>query len=125
MRRFVVLVLAILLTAPVARAQEETLSVEIGRFVEFVDEGSVLASVTVTCAPGAEVLEAFAYVVQRDQNSNFGFFSAICDGTPHTVLVPIEAAEGQVFRRGRARLSAFVLLVSGNSVSPSEKIVIR
>ncbi len=125
MRRFLVLLLAVLLTAPAARAQGETLSVDIGRFVEFVDEDSVLASVTVTCAPGAKVLEAFAYVVQRDQNSNFGFFSPICDGSPHTSLVPIEAAEGEVFRRGRARVSAFVLLVSGDSVSPSEKVVIR
>ncbi len=125
MRRVLVLLLAVLLTAPVARAQEETLSVSVGRFVEFVDENSVLASVTVTCSPGAEVLEAFAYVVQRDHNSNFGFFNPICDGSPHTFLVPIEAAEGQVFRRGRARVSAFVLLVSGDSVSPSERVVIR
>ncbi len=125
MRWFLVLLLAVLLAAPEARAQEGTLSVSIGRFVEFVDEDSVLASVTVTCAPGAEVLEAFAYVVRRDESSDFGFFNPICDGSPHTFLVPIEAAEGHVFRRGRARVSAYVLLVSGVSVSPSEKVVIR
>ncbi len=125
MRRFVVLVLAVLLTAPMARAEEETVSVSIGRFVEFVDEETVQASVTVTCTSGSEVLEAFAYVVQRDHNSRFGFFNPICDGSPHTFLVTIQAAEGQRFRRGRARVSAFVLLVSGVSASPSRQVVIR
>ena len=33
-------------------------SVSIGRFVEFVDEDTVQASVTVTCTSGSEVLEA-------------------------------------------------------------------
>jgi hypothetical protein len=125
MRCFLVLLLAVLLAAPPARAQEETVSVTIGRFVEFVDEERVLASVTVTCTSGGEVLEAFAYVVQRDHNSNFGFFNPICDASPHTFLVTIQAAEGQTFRRGRAQVSAFVLLVSGVSASPSEKVVIR
>lgn len=97
----------------------------IGRFVEFVDEETVQASLTVTCSPGEEVLEAFAYVVQRDHTSNFGFFNPICDGSSHTLAITITAAEGQGFRRGRARLSAFVLLTSGESASPSEQVVVR
>jgi hypothetical protein len=125
MRWFLLVLLAVLLMAPAARAQEETVSVSIGRFVEFVDEDTVQASVTVTCTSGGVVLEAFAYVVQRDHNSDFGFFNPICDGTPHTFLVTIHAAEGQAFRRGRARVSPFVLLVSGASASPSRQVVIR
>lgn len=125
MRWFFVLLVAVLLAAPLARAQEETVSVSIGRFVEFVDEDTVQASVTVTCTSGSEVLEAFAYVVQRDHNSQFGFFNPICDGSPHTFLVAIQAAEGQTFRRGQARVSAYVLLVSGVSASPSRQVVIR
>jgi hypothetical protein len=117
--------LAVLLLAPAARAQEETVSVNIGRFVEFVDEGTVQAPVTVTCTSGAEVLEAFVYVVQKDHNSDFGFFNPICDGSPHTFLVTIRAAEGEAFKRGRARVSAFVLLASDASASPSRKVVIR
>ncbi len=125
MRWFFALLLAALLGAPLAQAQEETVSVSIARFVEFVDEDTVRASVTVTCAPGSEVLEAFAYVVQRDHNSEFGFFNPICDGSAHAFPVTIQAAEGQAFRRGKARVSAYVLFVSGVSTSPSRKIVIR
>ena len=125
MRWFLLVLVAVLLLAPAARAQEETVSVGIGRFVEFVDEDTVEASVTVTCTSGAQVLEAFAYVVQKDHNSDFGFFNPICDGSPHTFLVTIHAAEGGAFRRGRARVSAFVLLASGASATPSRQVVIR
>ena len=125
MKRFLLMLLALLLAAPAARAQEETVSVDIGRFVEFVDGDTVQASVTVTCTSGGIVLEAFAYVVQRDHNSDFGFFGPVCDGTPHTFTVTIQASEGEAFKRGRARVSAFVLLESGATTSPSRNVVIR
>jgi hypothetical protein len=125
MRWLVVALFAVLLAAPAARAQEETVSAGIGRFVEFVDANTVGVPLTVTCTSGGQVLEAFAYVVQRDHNSDFGFFGPICDGSPHTFVVTVQAAEGETFRRGRARVSAFILLVSGASTSPSQKVVIR
>jgi hypothetical protein len=124
MRWFLVLLLAALLIAPAAQAQE-SVSANSARFVDFVDEDTVQAYVTVTCTAGAEILEAFAYVVRGDHASDFGFFNPICDGSAHTFIVTIQAAEGETFRRGRARLSAFVLLVSGASDSASRKVVIR
>jgi hypothetical protein len=125
MRWLVLALFAVLLAAPAARAQEETVSAGIDRFVEFVDANSVRVPLTVTCTSGGQVLEAFAYVVQRDHNSDFGFFGPICDGSPHTFVVTVQAAEGDTFRRGRARVSAYILLVSGASTSPSRKVVIR
>jgi hypothetical protein len=125
MRWLPVLLLIGLLAAPAAQAQDETVRVTIERFVEFVDEDTVQASLTVTCSPGGVVLEAFAYVVQRAHNSDFGFFAPICDGTPHTFEVTIQAAEGERFRRGRARVSALVLLESGATTSPSQRVIIR
>jgi hypothetical protein len=119
------LLLAALLAVPAAQAQEETVTLSIGRFVELVDEETVEASLTVTCSPGDEVLEAFVYVVQRAHNSEFGFFGPICDGTQHTFAVTIHAGEDERFRPGRARVSAFVLLESGATTSPSQKVVIK
>jgi hypothetical protein len=125
MRWLAAVLLAGLIAAPPARAQEETVSVSIDRFVEFVDAGTVEASLTVTCSSGGVVLEAFAFVVQRDHNSEFAFFNPICDGNPHTFTVTVQPAEGESFRRGRARISALVLLESGATASPSQKVVIR
>jgi hypothetical protein len=126
MRWFLVALVAAALAAPSAQAQD-SVDVSIVRFVEFVDEDTVRATASVTCT--GTVLEAFAYVVQRVRNgfhnSEFGFFNPICDGAPHTVTVTIEAAEGERFRRGRARVSAFVLLDSDTSSSPSRLVVIR
>jgi hypothetical protein len=129
LRWFLVVLLAVLLAAPAARAQEETVSVSIGRFVELVDEDTVRVTATVTCTSGAEVLEAFLYVVQRSGggfiNSDFSFFNPVCDGSPHTFVVTVQAAEGETFRRGRASVSSFVLLTSGASTSPSDAVIIR
>ena len=122
MRLILVLLVAALLVPTAAQAQD-TVNVSIGRFVEFVDEDTAIATVTVTCT--GTVLEAFAYVVQGDHNSDFGFFGPICDGSPHTFQITIHASEGETFRRGRARVSAFVLLESGASVSPGRLVVIR
>jgi hypothetical protein len=122
MRWFLAVLVVAVLAAPTAQAQD-SVDVSIGRFVEFIDEDTVHVTLTVTCT--GTVLEAFAYVVQGDHNSDFGFFAPVCDGTAHTFTVTIEAAEGETFRRGRARVSAFVLLDSGTSSSPSRLVVIR
>jgi hypothetical protein len=122
MRLLLALLATAAIVAPAAQAQD-SVSVSIGRFVEFVDSDTVQAQVTVTCE--GTILESFAYVVQRDRNSDFGFFGPICDGVTRTYAVTIQAAEGETFRRGRARVSTLVLLESGPSDSPSRKVVIR
>ncbi|MDQ3857634.1 MAG: hypothetical protein M3327_04180 [Actinomycetota bacterium] len=116
------LLLVAAIAAPAAQAQD-TVDVSIGKFATFVDEDTVQAQITVTCV--GTVLEAFAYVVQRDHNSDFGFFNPICDGLTRSYTVTIEAAEEETFRRGRARVSAFVLLESGVSASPTRLVVFR
>ena len=125
MRWLAAVLLAGLIAVPAAQAQAETVSVTVDRFVEFVDADTVEVSLTVTCSSAGVVLEAFAYVVQRDHNSEFAFFNPTCDGNAHTFIVSVEAGEGERFRRGRARVSAFVLLESGATTSPSKKVVIR
>ncbi|MBD0290923.1 MAG: hypothetical protein ICV74_06675, partial [Thermoleophilia bacterium] len=102
---------------------QDTVDVSIGKFATFVDEDTVQAQIRVTCV--GTVLEAFAYVVQRDHSSDFGFFNPICDGLTRSYTVTIEAAEEETFRRGRARVSAFVLLESGVSASPTRLVVFR
>ncbi len=122
MKWLLALLLVAAIAAPAAQAQDSA-DVAIGKFVRFVDKDTVQAQITVTCV--GTVLEAFAYVVQRDHNSDFGFFNPICDGVTRTYTVSIQAAEGATFRRGRARVSAYVLLDSGVSSSPSRLVVIR
>jgi hypothetical protein len=122
MKWMLALVLVAAIAAPAAQAQD-SVDVSIGKFVRFVDADTVQAQLTVRCV--GTVLEAFAYVVQRDHNSDFGFFNPICDGVTRSYTVTIEAAEGETFRRGRARVSAFVLLDSDVSASPTRLVVIR
>ena len=125
MRWLAAVLLAGLIAVPAAQAQEETVSVTVDRFVEFVDADTVGVSLTVTCSSGGVVLEAFAYVVQRKHNSESAFFTPTCDGNAHTFTLTVQAAEGESFRRGRARVSPFILLESGATTSPSQKVVIR
>lgn len=119
------LLVAALAAAPLAQAQEETVSASVGRFGEFVDESTVQVPVTVTCTAGANILESFVYIVQRESTSRFAFFNPACDGTAHTYVVTVRTEEGMAFRRGPARVSGYVLLTSGASTSPTGKIIIR
>ena len=122
MRWLLALLLAAAIAAPAAQAQD-SVEASIGKFVTLVDEDTAQAQITVRCV--GTVLEAFAYIVHRDHNSKFGSFNPICDGVTRTYTVTIQAAEGETFRRGRARVSAFVLLESGVSASPTRPVVIR
>jgi hypothetical protein len=72
----------------------------------------------VTCPAGAEVLEAFLYVTQDGNQSQFGFFQPVCDGTPHNFTVRVQALDTP-FHRDKARVSGYLLLTSGESISPT------
>ena len=123
--RWVLIVMTLAVAFP-AQARDETVSASLDtRFAEFVDEITVWVSITVTCQTGASILESFLYKVQRASTSQFAFFNPTCDGTPHTHVVTVRPEEGITFRRGPAPTLGYVLLTSGEAVSPTRKIVVR
>jgi hypothetical protein len=125
LRILVVLIgLGTLLLAPRAAAQE-TLAVEIAPTARLLQGGKAVAvQVTVTCPTGAEVLEAFLYVNQDGNQGQFASFQPICDDTPHTFVVRASAV-GFRYHVGEAQVSAFVLLSSGASTSPSQTVTLH
>jgi hypothetical protein len=125
LRILVVLIgLGALLLGPRAVAQE-ALAVEIAPTARLLRGGKAVAvQVTVTCPTGAEVLEAFLYVNQDGNQGEFTFFQPICDGSPHTFVVRAQAV-GFRYHVGQAQVSAFVLLTSGASTSPTQSVTLH
>jgi hypothetical protein len=67
--------------------------------------------VTVACEPGWQVLEANVSAIQGATTSTLaGIGGVVCDGKPHVHTVRVNALDGQ-FSRGKASVSAFVLLL--------------
>ena len=124
-RTLVVLVgVPVMLLAPPATAQE-TLAIGVAKKATLVDGGrAVELQVTVTCPAGTEVLEAFVYVTQNGNQSSFAFFQPVCDGTPHTFTVQPQAADF-LFHRGKAQVSGYLLLTTGESTSPTGVVKLR
>jgi hypothetical protein len=125
LRILVVLIgLGALLLAPRAAAQE-ALAVEIAPAARLIQGGKAVAvQVTVTCPTGAEVLEAFLYVNQDGNQGQFASFQPICDDRPHTFTVRAQA-NGFRYHVGEATVSAFVLLTSGASISPTQTVTLH
>jgi hypothetical protein len=124
--RVVVLLVGVLvmLVAPRAGAQE-TLAIEVAKKARLLDGGQAVAlQVAVTCPQGGEVLEAFVYVTQDGNESQFAFLQPICDGTPHLFTVRVEALDF-LFHRGKARVSGYLLLTTGESTSPTGVVKLR
>ena len=116
-------VLGAVFAVPAATAA--TVTAEIGKKATLVDGGAaVIVEVSVACSPGSEVLEAFVYVVQDDNTSQFAGIPVVCDGTLHTYTVRVRALDF-VFRKGKARASAYILLESGEQTSPTRIIKIH
>ena len=123
----VALVMAVIVAAGAASAQElepEAVSVQVAPTAKAIAGGqTLLVTVTVTCEPGLQVLEAHVFA-QQGATSNFaGIGSVVCDGKPHVHKVRVNALDGQQFSRGEAHVSAFVLLldpVTGMTVQGQE-----
>jgi hypothetical protein len=118
-------VLVALLTPPAAA--EATLAVDIGKKATLLDGGhAVDVQVTVTCPAGGVVVvvEAFVYVTQEDNESQFAFLQPICDDAPHNFTVRAQAMDF-VFHRGKARASGYLLLESGETTSPTRVVKLR
>ena len=80
--------------APVSGAPPGSVQASIAHEATLVDAGAgVLVRVTVSCAGGSDVLEAFVYVTQDGQQSRFTPISIRCGGQlppprPRPVIVP-------------------------------------
>ena len=122
----VVVTLALALAPATARsAPRSAFAAEIEKKATLVEGGAaVLVRIAVTCPAGSEVLESFVYVVQDGNTSNFAPVPVACDSTSRTYTVRVNATDFR-FERGKARASGYVLLASGESVSPTRVIKIR
>jgi len=124
--RILVVLIGVLgvLLVPRAAAQE-TLGIQIDKKATLVDGGpAVQVQGTVTCPAGAEVLEAFLYVIQDGNQSQFASLQPVCDGTPQPFTVLAQAV-GFVFHRGKAQVSGYLLLTTGEAISPTGDVRLR
>jgi hypothetical protein len=124
--RILVVLIGVLgvLLVPRAAAQE-TLGIQIDKKATLVDGGpAVQVHGTVTCPAGAEVLEAFLYVIQDGNQSQFASLQPVCDGTPQPFTVLAQAV-GFVFHRGKAQVSGYLLLTTGEAISPTGDVRLR
>jgi hypothetical protein len=116
------------LVAPASAAPPGPVQASIAPQATLVDSGAaVIVSVTVSCAGGSDVLEAFIYVTQDGQQSPFVGIPVRCGGKERTYAVRVPAPEGTVFHAGTATASGYVLVdKKGNvtSASPSQTLVI-
>ncbi len=114
--------------APVSGAPPASVQASIAPEATLVDAGAgVLVRVTVSCAGGSDVLEAFVYVTQDGQQSRFTPIPVRCRGRARTYTVRVPAPDGTVFHVGTASASGYVLVDKhGNvtSASPSQTLTI-
>jgi hypothetical protein len=109
----VALVMALIVVGGAASAQEpEAVSVQVDPTAQAIAGGqTLLVTVEVACEPGWQVLEAHVSAQQEGATSTFaGIGGVVCDSKPHVHKVRVNALDGQ-FNRGKASVSAFVLLL--------------
>jgi hypothetical protein len=124
--RFLALVAALLVVVltPLPALAQESVTLKIGKNSALLDGGQAV-SVTVTASCKNDVvLEAFVYVVQDGNQSQFAGIALQCDGARHRFTVRVNALDF-LFHEGEARASGFVLLESGATISPTRLISIR
>ena len=109
--RFLALVAALLVVVltPLPALAQESVTLKIGKNSALLDGGQAV-SVTVTASCKNDVvLEAFVYVVQDGNQSQFAGIALQCDGARHRFTVRVNALDF-LFHEGEARASGFVLL---------------
>lgn len=114
--------------APVPAAPLSPVQASISAHAVRADDGAaVLVAVSVACARGSDVLEAFVYVTQDGNQSAFTPIPVRCGGRGRTYTVRVPAPAGTTFHAGAASASGFVLVdKKGNvtSASPAQALTI-
>lgn len=118
--------LAIATDVGAASAQKTgRLDMKIANNAILIDGGrSARLTVTASCPVGGELLESFVYVNQGGSSTQFGAVNVPCDGRRHEVTVTVTALDFEL-EEGKASASGFMLLTSGESISPVRKIRLR
>lgn len=107
------LLVALLCVPSVVHAH--SITVEVGRVAVLLNGGSALeVDVTVTCPKTRIPLEAFVYVVQNGNESQFAGIPVVCRGFARRYIVNVPAGE-RPFTRARAVASAFMLATIGDT----------
>lgn len=123
-------ILAILavLAAPASAVKPGPVQASIAPEATIVEGGAaVLVTLTVRCAGGSDVLEAFVYVSQEGQQSPFTPIQVRCGGKARTYVVRVPAPEGTTFQAGTAQASGFILVEKKDvvtSTSPSQTLTL-
>ena len=113
------LVVATLAPAIPAQAADR-LDVDIKRAAQFISATEAQVRVRYVCPSGWTVLEAFLYITQDGNTSQFEGFSPTCDGRKHWATLTVDAFEETPFHRGTANATAYLLLeVPGGSDTAS------
>jgi hypothetical protein len=122
-RKFAIACLTVLASglataSPAAVARPGPVQASIAPEATLVDGGAaVVVDVTVTCAGGSDVLEAFVYVTQDELQSPFTAIPVRCGGPGRTYTVRVPAPSGTVFHTGSARASGYVLVDKQGTVT--------
>lgn len=135
MSRLLILCLVVLAATVTAfsqlSAQTDTLLLEIEKKAELVNEGTAAnLTVTVACPDGWEVLEAFVYINQDGNSTDFARIPIVCDAVEHSAVVRVNAAPDQLFHKGKASASGFILIINSDtgetlSLSPSVRLKLK
>ena len=105
------LVLAAAFAASVSAAPPGPVQASIDPQASLAGGGTaVVVQVSVTCAGGSDVLEAFVYVTQDGESSPFTAIPVRCSPSGRTYAVRVPAPEGSVFHAGTASASGYVLV---------------
>ena len=106
-------------------AQEQVLALDVDKKAMLGANGQfAVVRVTASCPVGAELLESFVYVNQDGNSTEWGGVGVPCDGESHTVLVQVEPLDWTL-RKGRASASGYLLLTSGESISPVARLTLK
>ena len=110
MRRVLIVIGAVGLALVVAPVAYAVVTATVGDGTANTD-GSASVPVTVSCTPGAKVIEAHVTLSQDDQTiSGMGGIAGVrCNGRPRTYLVRVVPVEG-AFHAGTAFASPYVLV---------------
>ncbi len=123
--------LGMLAGPPRIAVAQESLTAEIANQAKLQNNGqAVRLTISVYCPAGYEVLEAFVYITQDGNQSQYGRIPVRCDGKQHGYTVRVIAYDGRPFQYGSASASGYILVYNPTtgttqSTSPTQDITIR